>query len=146
MFPLLPLLWKTVPAQPQYLDFLSQGVPPLPQQPPAAQAVAVVGQVGLVAAAHVDGDHHLGPHGPGHVSWGQQVSEPLCHLPAAPGADTDLHGSGVAPEVAPAAREQQDRSAHGCPSLRGSKRCMWHLGTRVSAGEWLASALEGSAA
>lgn len=52
-----------------YLDFLRPGIEPFPQQPPARQAVAVVTEVGLVLAAHVDGDHRPGAHVPGYVGW-----------------------------------------------------------------------------
>lgn len=52
-----------------YLDFLRPGIEPFPQQPPAWQAVAIVTEVGLVLAAHVDGNHRPGSHVPGYVGW-----------------------------------------------------------------------------
>uniref|UniRef100_A0A8D2M6N7 P-type ATPase A domain-containing protein n=1 Tax=Zonotrichia albicollis TaxID=44394 RepID=A0A8D2M6N7_ZONAL len=42
----------------------------LPEQPPSGQGVAVVAQVGLVLAAHVDGDHRLGAHVARDVGYG----------------------------------------------------------------------------
>lgn len=51
-----------------YLDFLSQRIPPLPEQPPARQAVAVVGEVCLIPAPHIDRDHHLRAHGLRNIS------------------------------------------------------------------------------
>lgn len=135
-------LEKQLPFQPspQYLDFLSQGVPPLPEQPPARQAVPVVGEVGLVTAAHVDGDHHLGPHGPGHVSWGdRRCQSPLPSLLLLPpGAHTELYGCpGVTPTVS--RWTGVPISAHPCRHPKAS----WMWGHRDSAGEWLDSVLEG---
>lgn len=45
-----------------YLNFFCPGIDPLPEQPPARQAVAVVTEVRLVLAAHIDGDDRPGAH------------------------------------------------------------------------------------
>lgn len=50
-----------------YLYFLCPGIEPFPQQPPAGQAVAIVTEVGLISAAHIDGDDRPGAHVPGYI-------------------------------------------------------------------------------
>ena len=45
-----------------HLDLRGQGIPALPQEPPSRECIPVVGEVCLIPAAHVNGDHHLCPH------------------------------------------------------------------------------------
>lgn len=50
-----------------YLYFLCPGIDPFPQQPPARQAVAIVTEVGLILATHIDGYDCPGAHVPCNV-------------------------------------------------------------------------------
>lgn len=57
-----------------YLYFLCPGIDPFPQQPPARQAVAIVTEVGLILASHVDGNDCSGTHVPCNVRcWMRKV-------------------------------------------------------------------------
>lgn len=50
-----------------YLHFLCPGIDPFPQQPPARQTVAIVTEVGLILATHIDGNDRSGSHVPRNV-------------------------------------------------------------------------------
>ena len=50
-----------------YLYFLCPGIDPFPQQPPAGQAVAIVTEVSLILASHVNGNDCSGTHVPRYV-------------------------------------------------------------------------------
>ena len=56
------------------LDLVCPGVQPLPQKPPARQAVPVCAKVCLILAPHVDGDDCLGTHAAGDVRCGARES------------------------------------------------------------------------
>lgn len=52
-----------------YLHFLCPGVEAFPEQPPARKAVPVVAEVGLILAAHIDGNDRSGTHVARDVSY-----------------------------------------------------------------------------